>query len=97
MAISKPKDEGEVLEVMEKYAKTKGYSFSDSQLQHIAESCYLHYEGRGWQGCKYWPAWVMKWLLTQSKNVSKTQYTLKPQPPKGKSVRDKILEQEHEI
>ena len=94
MAVSKHKDDLEVLEVMVKYAQTKGYSFSDSQLRQISESCYLHYEGRGWQGCKYWPAWVMKWLLTQNKGVSKANYSQQPKPQQGKSVRDLILERD---
>jgi hypothetical protein len=94
MAISKPKDEEAVFEVMQKYAQTKRYSFSEPQLRYHAEHCYLYYEGRGWQGCKYWPAWVMKWLLTQNKGVSKIQ---QPKPSNGKTVRDLILEQEHDV
>jgi hypothetical protein len=97
MSVSKPKSEDEVLEVMQKYAQTKGYGFSDSQLRHIAENCYLHYEGLGWKNCKYWPPWVMKWLLNQNKGVSKTHYPQQPISPKEKSVRQIILDKEKNV
>lgn len=101
--ISKPNSDEEVLEVMEKYCRDKGYTFSDAQLKYLAESCYLLYESRGWEGVKYWPAVAMKWVLTNVHSQQKGKYDVRgtasykgEMKPKGKSVRDKILEQEND-
>jgi len=94
MRANKPHSEEEVFEVMKEYAKKKGYSFTDTQLRFIAENCYLSYESKEWCGTKYWPPLVMKWLLNERGKFNKvvTAYT----KPKGKSVRDVILEREYE-
>jgi len=101
--INKPDSDTEVLEVMEKYCQDKGYSFSDGQLKYLAESCYLLYESRGWKGVTYWPAVAMKWILTNVHSQQKGKYDVRgtaqykgEMKPKGKSVRDKIMECEME-
>lgn len=87
--LSKPNSDKDVLDVMEKYCRDKGYTFSNSQLDYFAQSCYLYFESRGWKTISYWPAVAKRWVLNnlgkQYKGVSK---------PKGQSVRDKILGQE---
>lgn len=100
---SKPNSDTEVLEVMQKYCQRKGYTFSDGQLKYMAEGCYLLYESRGWEGVKYWPAVAMKWVLTNVYSQQKGRYDVRgtavykgEMKLKGKSVRDKIMEQEDE-
>lgn len=99
--ISKPESDKEVFSVMKDYSEKKGYSFTDTQLRFMAENCYLLYESKEWYGIKYWPPLAMKWLLnergkfksTSGKDVS----TYKKPKAQGKSVRDKIMEQENEV
>ena len=98
---SKPNSDTEVLEVMQKYCQSKGYTFSDGQLEYMAEGCYLLYESRGWCGIKYWPAVAMKWVLTNVNSQQKGKYDVRgtesykcKMERKGKSVHDKIMEQE---
>ena len=102
MPVSKPKNEDEVFEVMRDYSLTKGFSFSDSQLHYMAEFCYLTFEGKAWEGIKYWPAVAMRWVLKENKDLSKKSYSKKGftadrekkvDKPKGKTVREQILEQ----
>lgn len=86
---SKPQSDTEVLEVMKNYNINKGYTFSDAQLDYFAQSCFLYFESKGWKGISYWPAVAKRWVLN---NLDK-QY--KPKP-KGRSVRDTILESDTE-
>ena len=105
MKNNKPESEEEVFEVMQGYCQKKKYLFSDVQLRFLAENCYLFYEGKGWAGCKYWPAWVMKWILNERNKFSKSSISYKKSKPQqgsyakrqGKSVRDILLEQEDEV
>jgi len=92
---SKPQSEEEVFEVMKGYSKKKGYSFSDTQLRFFAESCYLLYESKGWCGTTYWPPLAMKWILNERGKFNKAATSYKKPKPFGKSVRDKIMEQEN--
>lgn len=90
--INKPESDVDVLSVMQKYCQDKGYTFSDTQLDYMAQSCYLYFKSRGWKGIAYWPAVCMRWCLN---NLDK-QYRVKPNhKPKGKSVRNTIMEQEN--
>lgn len=84
---SKPQNSDEVFDVMDKYAKSKGYVIPESTLRLEAEKCYLTHESKKWNNCKYWPPLAMRWILTNCKGVSKA-----PKPRKGKSVREQILE-----
>ena len=99
--LSKPNSEEEVFEVMKNYSIKKGYVFSNTQLDYMAQSCYLLYESRGWCGIKYWPAVAMKWVLTNVNSQQKGKYGVRgtelykgKMERKGKSVREKIMEQE---
>ena len=101
--VSKPKSVDDVFAVMKNYSEKKGYSFTDTQLRFIAENCFLSYESKEWCGTKYWPPLVMKWLLNERGKFNKGIVSpKKPKPqrssqakPQGKSVRDKIMEQEN--
>lgn len=99
---NKPNSDQDVLEVMEKYCEKKGYKFSNTQLNYMAESCYLLYESRGWKGVTYWPAIAMKWVLTNVHSQQAGKIDVRGQKPykgtmkrEGKSVRDKIMENEN--
>ena len=99
----KPHSEEEVFSVMKDYCQKKKYLFSDAQLRFLAESCYLLYESRGWCGIKYWPAVAMKWVLTNVNSQQKGKYDVRgtesykgKMERKGKSIREKIMEQENE-
>ena len=101
--INKPNSDTEVLEIMKRYCQDKGYTFSDTQLDYMAQSCYLLFESRGWDGVKYWPAVAMKWVLTNVHSQQKGIYDVRgttsykgKMKPKGKSVREKIMEQEND-
>jgi len=90
--INKPQSDAEVFEIMKDYCQKKGYKFSNTQLDFMAQSCYLYFESRGWKGITYWPAVCMRWVLN---NLDK-QHRVKPNhKPKGKSVRDIVMEQEN--
>ena len=92
---NKPSSEKEVFIVMQEYSQKKGYLFSDTQLKFMAENCFLYFESRGWASIKYWPAVAMKWILNEKGKFNK-QTTIYKKPSNGKSVRDKIMEQENE-
>ena len=94
MPKSKPESSEEVFEVMKDYSIKKGYSFTDKQLRFMAENCFLLYESKGWHGVKYWPPLAMKWCLNNLDKQPKQSY-MKPKP-QGKSVRNKIMEQEND-
>lgn len=96
---SKPNSDTEVLDVMQEYSKKKGYSFSDTQLRFMAENCYLFYESKGWCGTKYWPPLAMKWVLNERGKFDKKAVSYKKPKPKykGKSPRERIMEQENEV
>jgi len=93
--INKPNFDTEVLEIMKSYCQDKGYTFSDTQLDYMAQSCYLHFESRGWVNIKYWPAVAKRWCLNNLDKQCKGTYNSKLKP-QGKSVRDKIMERETE-
>lgn len=93
---SKPHSEEEVFEVMKEYSKKKGYSFTDTQLRFLAESCYLLYESKSWYGVKYWPPLAMKWVLNERGKFGKGIVSFKKPKPHSKSVRDVLLEQEND-
>ena len=101
--VSKPESDTEVFEVMKKYCRDKGYTFGDGQLKYMAESCYLLFESRGWKGVTYWPAVAMKWVLTNVNSQQKGKYDVRGTESykgkterKGKSIREKIMEQEND-
>ena len=103
--LSKPNSEEEVFVVMKDYSEKKGYSLTDTQLDYMAQSCFLLFESRGWVGIKYWPAVAMKWVLTnvyEQRNhrgrydVRGTKSYEGEMKPRGKSVREKIMEQEND-
>lgn len=93
----KPDSVDDVFREMKKYCQKKNFNISDSRLKYMAENCYLSYEGKGWIGCKYWPAWVMKWVLNEATKFGKGAIVSKPKAPKGKSVKDLILEKENDF
>ena len=88
---SKPQSDTEVLDVMTKYCQDKGYTFSNTQLDFMAQSCFFCYESKGWKGVTYWPPLAMRWVLN---NLDK-QCKIKPKL-QDKSVRDTIMEQEND-
>ena len=91
--VSKPESDKEVFSVMRQYSKKKEFNFTDSKLRYLAEDCFLYWEGRKWKGISYWPAVAMRWILT---NLDKQTRKHAPLPNfKGKSIRDKIIEQEN--
>lgn len=92
---SKPENSDEVYQTMSDYSDTKGFNCSESELRFMAENMFLTFEAKKWRGTSYWPPLAMRWVLTNRKNtgVSKTPQ----QPKKGKSVREKILEQQNEV
>ena len=92
---SKPHSEEEVFAVMKDYSEKKGYSFTDTQLRFFAENCYLLYESKEWCGVKYWPPLAMKWLLNERGKFNKGVSTYRKPKSQGKSMRDKIMEQEN--
>ena len=92
---SKPQSEGEVFSVMKDYSIKKGYSFTDTQLRFMAENCFLFWEGRTWDKVSYWPAVCMRWVLNERGKFGKGTVSFKKPKPSGKSVRDKIREQEN--
>jgi len=94
---SKPESEEEVFTIMKEYSQKKGYSFTDTQLRFMAENCYLLYESKGWYGVKYWPPLAMKWVLNERGKFNKGVTKYKKLKPQGKSVRDKIMEQENNV
>ncbi len=87
---SKPQSDTEVLEVMQKYCQDKGYTFSNTQLDYLAQSCFLYFESKGWKTISYWPAVCMRWVLNNLDKQYKGTHK-----PKGQSVRDKILRKEN--
>lgn len=93
---SKPQSEEDVFSVMKDYSIKKGYSFTDIQLRFMAENCYLFWEGRNWDKVSYWPAVCMRWVLNERGKFGKDIMSPKKPKPQGKSVRDKIMEQENE-
>ena len=102
--VNKPHSEEEVFSVMKDYSIKKGYSFTNTQLRFMAENCFLFWEGRKWDKVSYWPAICMRWVLNEAKPTSyaekkkfgKCIVSFKKPKPFGKSVRDKIMEQENE-
>ncbi|KKN73108.1 hypothetical protein LCGC14_0404170 [marine sediment metagenome] len=91
---NKPQSDLEVLEVMQSYCADKGYTFSKTQLDYLAQSCFLCYESKGWKGITYWPPLAMRWVLNNLDKQYKKVY--KPQSkPRGQSVRSKIIEREN--
>ena len=94
--VNKPQSDEEVFTVMKEYSKKKGYSFSDTQLRFMAENCFLLYESKGWCGTQYWPPLVMKWVLNERGKFNKGFSNYEKPKPKGKSVRDVIMESEVE-
>lgn len=92
--VSKPESDQEVFSVMKEYCRKKGYRFSNKQLDFMAQSCFFCYESKGWKGTTYWPPLAMRWVLNNLDKQYKESY--KPKPPKGQSVRDKIMERETE-
>lgn len=92
---NKPNSDTEVFDVMQKYCQDKEYTFSDAQLDFMAQSCYLYFESRGWKNIKYWPAVAKRWVLNNLDKQIKPNYKPKPKQ-QNQSVRDKILEQENE-
>ena len=94
MKPNKPNSDTEVLEVMQKYCQDKGYTFSNTQLDFMAQSCFFCYESKGWKGTTYWPPLAKRWVLNNLDKQYKQSY--KPKQREGQSVRDKILEQEND-
>lgn len=93
--VSKPESDKDVFREMKKYCQKKGYNFSDAQLDFFAQSCFLYFESKGWKSVSYWPAVCMRWVLN---NLDKqTKFNYKAKQSRGKSVRQKIMEQENEV
>lgn len=93
--MSKPESDADVLSVMEQYCQDKGYTFSSTYLDFMAQNCFLYFESRGWKSISYWPAVAKRWVLTNLDKQIKSSY--KSKPIKGKSVRDILLEREDEV
>jgi len=95
---NKPLTDSDVRKAMQDYISDKNWYISDANLDYISEDCFLFWEGKGWAGVKYWPAVVKRWVLTEKNRkpsrINTKRFTNKP---KGKSVRDLILEQENDF
>ena len=91
--LNKPESDTEVFSVMEKYCKDKGYTFSDTRLDYMAQSCFFCYESKGWKGTTYWPPLAMRWVLN---NLDKQQSSYYKPKLQGRSIRQKIMEQEND-
>lgn len=87
--VNKPQSDVDVFDVMKDYCTKKGYLFSHAQLDYMAQSCYLYFESKGWKGITYWPAVCMRWVLNNLDKQMKHDHK-----SKGKSIRNKIMEQE---
>ncbi len=100
----KPASLEDVYKTMVSYCSTKQFSVPDTTLKTWAELCFLFYEGRGWRSVTYWPAVVMKWVLTNvdklpNKGIALTKEkpVAKGNTPKGETIRERILrEQDYE-
>jgi len=70
-----PDSSDDVLRVMKEYASKRGFQYTDTELEIIAEDCFLYFQSRGWKsGSKviaYWPAVAMRWLLNNAKRDRK--------------------------
>jgi hypothetical protein len=93
-----------VFDIMKQYVEKKGFNFTDSRIKFLAENYYLYFESRGWEGIKYWPPLAMKWILNEKRSYAKRNegkfnkenVGYKKPEPQGKSIRDKIMEQEND-
>lgn len=85
---SKPKNSDEVYQTMKDYCQTKQYNFSESYLRYMAEDCYLFFESKGWNSCKYWPPLAMRWVLRNTDKQIK-----KPKLVDGHTVRERLLDE----
>lgn len=100
---NKPSSSEEVYEVMAEYCSKKQFQVSNATLRFWAEDCFLWYESRGWKGIQYWPAVAMRWCLTNVKKLPKKDISkgIKDisltKKPKGKTIRDMILEKEENV
>ena len=90
---SKPKNPDEVYKTMLDYSNTKRFNLTESELHFMAENCYLTFESKGWKGISYWPPIAMRWVLTNKPKFSSNKPIPTKSEHKGKSVRDRILEQ----
>lgn len=91
---NKPDNADEILEVMKEYNIKRGFNLSESCLSYLAEDMFLHFEGKGWVGVKYYPAIAMKWILNHvTKFGTKIKQIDKPkqEPKQGPSVREQLL------
>ena len=94
--ISKPDNSEQVYETMVAYCSKKQYTFPDKFLRFMAEECFLTGESKGWSGCKYWPAFAMKWVLRNtSKQVTKKIEVQSPTKIHKETIRDKLLRDEN--
>lgn len=92
--VSKPNNTEEVLDVMRKYNIEKGFGCTITQLQYMAEICFLSFEAKGWVGSKYWPALAKKWVLNNRTDFGKkTPFIVTKPKAKGKTTREQIMEE----
>ena len=95
---NKPDTDSEVRKVIKDYILSKNWYTSDKNLDFITEDCILFWEGKGWKGVAFWPAVVKRWVLTEkNKKYSRINTSNLTSKPKGKSVREKLLEKENEF
>ena len=90
-----PNSADEVCQVMQSYILKKKFNFSEAQIEYMAESMYLYFEGRAWAGIKFWPSVAQRWVLnTVTKFGQDIQSKQEPTIQGGETVRDKILKEQ---
>lgn len=90
-----PNSADEVCQVMKNYILTKKFSFSEAQIEYMAENMYLYFEGRAWAGIKYWPSVAMRWVLNSVTKFGQDIPTIQePIQQTGQTVRDRILKEQ---
>jgi len=91
-----PDDSHMVLTVMRKYVSEKGWYYSDTDMELLAEACFLHFDSLGWKGIKFWPSVVKKWVVNDMKYGKRSSFS-KPAPspakPDNETLKQRIQKQ----
>ena len=91
MGKSQPDNIEQVIAVMKEYILKKKFTFSESQIEYMAEDFYLYFEGRSWDNIRYWPSVAMRWVLNSVTKFG-SQPVQKEEPKSNEpTLRDKIL------
>ena len=77
-----PDDSHMVLTVMRKYVSEKGWYYSDTDMELLAEACFLHFDSLGWKSIKFWPSVAKRWI------VNDMRFSKKKQPNISKPIKN---------